>query len=86
MLVEVLYDNNTREAFREILQEDLSAQFDDGGIKFCDTLFVLLDKEIQEEANHQQEEAIKCNKNKQRNNINKNNMIAHIRYADLETN
>jgi len=25
-------------------------------------------------------------KNKQRNNINKNNMIAHIRYADLETN
>merc|ERR1712238_531886 len=62
----------------------------DDGIKFCDSLFVFLaeiqEEEIQEEANHQQEEAIKCNKNKQRNNINKNNMIAHIRYADLETN
>ena len=90
MLVEDLYDDNTREAFREILKEDLLAQFDDDGIKFCDSLFVFLaeiqEEEIQEEANHQQEEAIKCNKNKQRNNINKNNMIAHIRYADLETN
>merc|ERR1712238_110362 len=90
MLVEDIYDDNTREAFREILQEELSAQFDDDGIKFCDSLFVFLaeiqEEEIQEEANHQQEEAIKSNKNKQRNNINKNNMIAHIRYADLETN
>ena len=89
MLVEDLYDENTREAFHEILQEELSVQFDDDGIKFCESLFVFLaeiqEEEIQGEANHQQEEAIKCNKNKQRNNINKNNMIAHIQYADLET-
>jgi len=39
-----------------------------------------------EEEIHQKEKAIERNKNKQRNNINKNNMIAHIRYADLETN
>ena len=39
MLVEDLYDDNTREAFCEILQEELSAQFDDDEIKFCDSLF-----------------------------------------------
>ena len=86
MLSKDLYDDDTREDVREILKEDLSSQFDDDEMKFCDTLFVLLDKERQEEAIHQKEEAIKCNKNKQRNKINKNNMIAHIRYADLETN
>ena len=79
MLSKDLYDDNTREAFREILlKEDLSAQFDDDGIKFCDTLFVLLDKERQEKAIHQREEAIKCNKNKQKNKIHKNNIITHI--------
>ena len=56
MLVEDLYDDNTREAFREILQEELSAQFGDDRIKFCDYLFVFLaeiqEEEIQEEANH----------------------------------
>ena len=60
--------------------KDLSAQFNDDWVKFVDTLFVLLDRERQEEASHQKEETSKCNKNKnkQRNNINKNNMIAHI--------
>ena len=86
MLVEDMYDEDTREAFCEILKEKLLAQFDDDGMKFCDTIFVLLDKERQEEAIHQKEEAIKWNKNKQRNKVNKNNMIAHIQYADLETN
>ena len=78
MLLEDLYDDDTREAVCKILKEDLSAQFDHNGMKFCDTLFVLLDRARQEEAIYQKEEAIKCNKNKQRNNINKNNMIAHI--------
>ena len=44
MLSKDLYDDNTREAFREILKEDLSAQFDDDGIKLYYTFFVLLDK------------------------------------------
>ena len=39
-----------------------------------------------EEAIHEKEKTIKRSKNKQRNNINKNNMIAHIRYTDLEIN
>ena len=63
MLLEDLYDDDTRETVREILMEDLSTRFDDDGVKFCDTHFVLLDRERQEEAIHQKEEAIKCNKN-----------------------
>ena len=78
MLLEDQYDEDTREAVREILLEDLSSLFDDDGTGFCDTLFALLDREKQEEAISQKEEAIMRRKNKQRNNINQNNTIAHI--------
>ena len=46
LLLEDLYDNDTRETVCEILMEALSSQFDvDGvdGAALCDSLFMLLD-------------------------------------------